>query len=83
MRQELQSHALFVQVKNNEVFLKNAYIKPYEKNGTITKIKKLHDIFVVNKDSEYKDKTITKNILIIFLSNICSVMFVRVATLAQ
>lgn len=27
---------------------------------TITKIKKLHDIFVVNKDSEYKDKTITK-----------------------
>ena len=28
---------------------------------TITKIKKLHDIFVVNKDSEYKNKTITKN----------------------
>ena len=27
---------------------------------TITKIKKLHDIFVVNKDSDYKDKTITK-----------------------
>ncbi|MBQ3469041.1 MAG: LysR family transcriptional regulator [Bacilli bacterium] len=29
-------------------------------NFTITKIKKLHDILVVNGDSEYKDKTITK-----------------------
>ncbi len=29
-------------------------------NFNIYKIKKLHDIFVVNKDSEYKDKTITK-----------------------
>ena len=29
-------------------------------NFNIIKIKKLHDIFVVNKDSEYKDKVITK-----------------------
>lgn len=29
-------------------------------NFTITKIKKLHDILVVNGNSEYKDKTITK-----------------------
>ena len=29
-------------------------------NFNIIKIKKLHDIFVVNKDSEYKDKIITK-----------------------
>ena len=29
-------------------------------NFTITKIKKLHDILVVNGDSEYKNKTITK-----------------------
>lgn len=30
-------------------------------NFKIYKIKKLHDIFVVNKDSEYKDKVIKKN----------------------
>lgn len=29
-------------------------------NFNITKIKKLHDIFVVNKDSKYKDKIISK-----------------------
>ena len=30
------------------------------KSFEVTKIKELHDILVVNKDSEYKDKTITK-----------------------
>ena len=30
-------------------------------NFDVTKIKKLHDIFVVNKDNEFRDKTITKN----------------------